>query len=435
MKAIHWGDTRQWLVAAWLSGMVFVFPIPHTIALRNAFLLIGVIALLWTCRKTLPRLPPWLKPTAWWLIALTVWIVFHSVAVSPSPTFALDQFRANWLMPLLLGAIAAWAATQLPRERALQAVTIAFSAHILWLLGWQSRIWLTAGGWPFKATPFGSYDFQGTLNTFLLALLLADRLCWTLRRYSPLALSPRSGWALLLLSLVSDLALQSRNSTVISLVLLAAASLTLANAQSRHRRFVFVVLSVLALLGVGSATFDHRWQGLRESATVGWTSTDLTWLTTDGKSWQEAKWPATASGKPLEFSAYFRAAMARQSVDFIAEHPLGIGFGHDAFGRAIAIRHRHSGLGSSHSGWLDFALGTGLPGLALLLVTAAIAMRSGWREFSERHDAQALLLVFFVGGYLLRCLLDGHLSGWRLGLFAFICGVLIAAMRRAPVQT
>jgi O-antigen ligase len=83
---------------------------------------------------------------------------------------------------------------------------------------------------------------------------------------------------------------------------------------------------------------------------------------------------------------------------------------------------------SSHSGWLDFALGVGLPGLALLLLATALAIRGGWRQFRQHDDGVGLMLSFLVGGYLLRCLLDGHFSGWRLGLFAFICGVLIASM-------
>jgi O-antigen ligase len=121
--------------------------------------------------------------------------------------------------------------------------------------------------------------------------------------------------------------------------------------------------------------------------------------------------------------------MARHSIDFIGENPLGIGFGHDAFGRAMLLKHGHPGLGSSHSGWLDFAMGTGLIGLALLLATAGLTILGGWREFRKKKDAQALLLAFFVGGYMLRCLLDGHLSGWRLGLFAFIVGVLVAGTK------
>ena len=421
---------QTWFCPAWLAAIVFVFPIPHTIALRNLLLLLGVVALLWAGRQTRPQLAPWLKPTAWWLLALTAWIVFHSVAVAPAPTLALDQLRANWLVPMLVGAIGAWAATQLPRGRAAQAVTAALAAHMLWLLGWQVKLWLAGGGWPFKATPFASYDYHGTLNSFFLALLVADRLAWVLEKYSPLALGRRTGWALLLLSVASDLALQSRNSTVISVLLVLTASLILLNARSRHWRVIVVATGMVALLGLGSLSFDSRWQGLRESSAVGWTSPSLYWLTGNA-----AMRPITPSGTELEESAYLRVAWARQAIDLIAEHPLGIGFGHDAFGRAVALKYGEAGFGSSHSGWLDFALGTGLPGLGLLLLTATMAIRGGWRQFRQHGDGVGLMFSFFVGGYMLRCLLDGHLSGWRLGLFAFICGVLIAAMKYPRQET
>lgn len=436
-------SAKQWLFAAWLAAVVFVFPIPHTIALRNLLLLCGVVALVWACRKSLPKPTPWLKPAAWCLIALTSWIAFHSVAVAPSPTLALDHFRANWLMPLLLGGIAAWAAMQLPRERAMQTVIAALAAHMVWLLGWQFYLWLgpavgpfkaTPFSWPFKATPFGAYDFQGTLSNLLLALLLADRVAWARERYSPLALGRLSGWALLLLALISDLALRSRNSTVISIAMIIAAGLVALNAQSRHWRSVVVLIGLVALLGIGSVKFDHRWQGLQESISVGWSSPSTAWMTADEKTWFTTTWPATPSGGPLEFSAYFRSAMARQSIDFIADHPLGIGFGHDAFGRAMALTHGQTGLGSSHSGWLDFALGTGLPGLVLLLATAGVAIRSAWKQFRAQQDAQALMFAFSVGGYTLRCLLDGHLSGWRLGLFAFIVGIVINGMKNPRTE-
>lgn len=414
----------EWLIAAWLAAMVFVFPIPHTIALRNALLLTGVVALLSGFRHALPRLAPWLKPAAWWLAALTAWIVLHSAAVAPVPIVAFDAFRADWLMPLLIGAVGAWAAVQLPRGQALQAVIAALAAHMLWLLGWQFKLWLNMGAWPFQVTPFGGYDYQGTLNSFFFALLVADRLAWVLAKYSPLGLGQRSALALLLLSLLADLALQSRNSTVITVSLLLTASLALLNARSRHRRIIVVAICLVALLAVGSLKVDPRWQGLRDSLTFGWSSADLYWMTDEA-----ATRPVTPSGTKLEESAYLRAAWARQAIDFIAEHPMGIGFGHDSFGRAMEMKYAYPGMGSSHSGWLDFALGTGLVGLVLLLVTAGAALRSGWKQFRQRQDSEALLLTFFVGGYTLRCLLDGHLSGWRLGLFAFVVGVLIGSMR------
>jgi O-antigen ligase len=150
----------------------------------------------------------------------------------------------------------------------------------------------------------------------------------------------------------------------------------------------------------------------------------LYWLTNDA-----ATRPVTPSGAELEESAYLRTAWAHQALQAIGEHPLGLGFGRDGFGRAIAEKYNSPGMVSSHSGWLDFALGTGLPGLALLLITAGLAIRGGWRQFREHDDAAGLMFSFLTGGYLLRCLLDGHLSGWRLGLFAFIIGVLLAGMK------
>jgi O-antigen ligase len=153
----------------------------------------------------------------------------------------------------------------------------------------------------------------------------------------------------------------------------------------------------------------------------------LYWLTNDA-----ATRPVTPSGAGLEESAYLRTAWARQAVQAIGAHPLGLGFGRDGFGRAVAEKYGVKGMVSSHSGWLDFALGAGLPGLALLLLAAGLAIRGGWMSFRQHGDGASLMLCFLVGGYLLRCLLDGHLSGWRLGLFAFICGVLIGSMREKP---
>jgi O-antigen ligase len=232
---------------------------------------------------------------------------------------------------------------------------------------------------------------------------------------------------MLVLSLLADLALQSRNSTVVSALLLLATSIVLLKVRSRYWRIGVAVIGLVGLLGTGSLKFDSRWQGLRESIAFGWSSTDGYWMTRAALNN-----PVTPSGMKLEESAYLRSAWARQAVDFIAEHPMGIGFGHDSFGNAMEMKYRYPGLGSSHSGWLDFAIGTGLAGLALLLTTASVVIRRSWRQFRERQNAQALLLAFFVGGYLLRCLLDGHLSGWRLGLFAFVVGILIAGMREQP---
>lgn len=417
------GNEVLW--ASWLAVLVFVFPIPGTIALRNLVLLVGVIALIWTGRQNLPKAIPELKSAGWALVALTAWIAFHGILIASDNGGALDQLRANWLNQFLIGGIGAWAACQIRPATAARAIVIALAAHMLWLLGHQSVLAFSAGAWPFKATPFAAYDFHGTLNSFLFALLAADRLVTLMGRDSPLGLGQQPGWLLLGLSVAADVALQSRNSTLVDALIALSSGVALLFQRSAVRRAGIAALGAVAILGTASISFDTRWQGFRESAVVGWSSSSMYWLTAD-----PAQRPETPSGGGLEESAYARLAWARQAIYFIDEHPLGIGYGHDSFGRAISTKYGTKGWGSSHSGWLDFALGVGLPGLGLLLLAATLAIHGSWQHSGRQAAGAGLILAFFVGGYLFRCLLDGHISGWRLGLFALICGVLLALMRK-----
>ncbi|MCX7146579.1 MAG: hypothetical protein NT042_10340, partial [Sulfuritalea sp.] len=223
---------------------------------------------------------------------------------------------------------------------------------------------------------------------------------------------------------------QSRNSTVITVFLLLAAALTLLRSQGRHWRKAFLAIGIVVLVGAGSMNNDPRWRGGVESGALGWNSPALFF-----KGIADPELLTFSSGKPVEQSAFARAALARLAIDGVMQHPLGQGIGHDAFGRLVPPQYGFPTMGgSSHSGWLDFALGAGLPGLGLLLLSAGYAVRGGWRQFKEFNNGAGLLLSFFVGGYLLRCLLDGHLSGWRLGLFAFIVGIVIGGMREESAE-
>lgn len=413
-----------WFWQAWLAAVVFVFPVPHTIALRNLLLLTGLLALLATLRGAARlNLPAALKPAAWALLATTAWLALQSVAVAPAPTLALDNLRGDWIVPLLTSALAIWAAARTEPRLAIRTVVAALLAHMLWMLAWQLWLLLATGavGDGSKGiVPFGERDYHSSLSGFLLALLLGERLAAHHGRACQPVFASRNGWAALALALLADVALRVRNGTLVNVVLLLAASAWMARHQ---RRFILLLLAV-AVLGGASLTLDSRWSRVKDSLSLGWNSTGSYWMTGD-----QSQRPKASGGGEIDDSAYLRAAWAHQALLAIAKHPLGLGFGRDGFGRAMADKHGYPGFVSSHSGWLDFALGAGLPGLALLLLTAGLAIRGGWRQFRQHDDAAGLMFGFLVGGYLLRGLLDGHLSGWRLGLFAFLCGVLIAAMK------
>lgn len=50
--------TMTWFWQAWLAAVVFIFPIPHTIALRNLLLLCGILPVLATWRGAAMKTPP-----------------------------------------------------------------------------------------------------------------------------------------------------------------------------------------------------------------------------------------------------------------------------------------------------------------------------------------------------------------------------------------
>ena len=419
--------SRIWPV--WLFLLVAIYPVPHTIALRNLLLLIGLLGLAWHWRVTLHALSTlrrrltWLAASAWILAALTVWIVIHGLVIAPLPAMALDRARADWLMPLLLVAIGATVASRSQNGAALRGLVMALALHIFLVAIFQCWQWLTLGHWPFGIVPFAERDYQSTLNGFLIALLLADRLSSLIAGRAPLNFSPGAAWILLISALGVDVLLRVRNGTVVSIVLLTVAvAILLADSRYRKRWRLRIALAVgfATLLGGMSVRGDIRWQGFSESVVIGMESNSSFWMTGDPN-----QLPSTSSGNPLEQSAYARAAWARQAVEAIVRKPLGIGYGHDAFGRAIAEKYGHKGMGSSHSGWLDIALGIGIPGLALLLALGVATVVAGWRRFRYHSDDYSLLLAIAVSGYFLRCLVDGHFSGWRLALFALIVGLLI----------
>lgn len=421
MTALSSPVTRLW--QAWLAAVIFVFPIPGTIALRNLLLLIGLLILLATARSaTRPRPPGVLGPAAWGLMAITGWLAMHALVVAQAPLPALDNARGDWLLPMLTGALACFAAARIGARDAILASIAALLAHMAWVLGWQFWLWSSAGTlakWPTGFVPFGERDYQSSIAGFLIALLIAERTAALSVGPAAALLPRRFAWTALALALLADIVLQTRNGTLTSILLLLCATVWL----SRGRPRFLALMLVIAMLGGTSLALDKRWSGLNDSLATGWNSPSLYWLTND-----PAQRPATPSGAPLEESAYARAAWTHQAVLAIREHPLGLGYGRDGFGRAIAERYGQKGMVSSHSGWLDFALGAGLPGLALLLLTAGLGVQGAWRQFRRQDDAAGLMLCFIVGGYLSRCLVDGHFSGWRLGLFFFLCGVLISAM-------
>jgi O-antigen ligase len=312
-------------------------------------------------------------------------------------------------------------------RRPIHAATAALLLHILVLFAYQIWIWAHSGTYPLGTTPFAEKDYHSMLVTTLSALILADMLCRSIlqRMIFPLPWPALAG--ILALSCIASVTLLARNAVIINALLVIASVLifvvikrkTLGRVVVPSMLVLFLVIGSLGWAGLRS---DVRWQGFMESAAAALdTKTNMAWL-----DMQAYPLPLMKNGQNVDESAYFRLAWAKVGVEQIAQYPLGLGYGHKAFGWAVnRSYHVQTGHESSHCGLLDFTLANGIPGLILWLALSIALIVAGWRAFRTQQSPAGLALAFTVAAYLVRCLVDGHLSGFRLAMYAFLVGLLV----------
>lgn len=443
---------RGWLLPAWLFVLAAVYPVPHTIALRNLLVAAGLLALAWGLRRAEARARLTAAARAWrteglLLAALSGWMVLQSQLLGRFPAQSLSLWLGDWLVAVLVGGTVFGLAAMAERdERPGQplptALLLALAGHLVVLLAYQTAVWLGSGQFPWGDTAMtalygissisGGRDHYSGLAVGSLALLLADLLARGGGQPPILRLPARWVAALTALALVATLTLSTRNGVLVTLLLLFVLLAALARRRrwlaTGGRRFLLAAaLAAIALFGLLAVKLDPRWATFRETVVIALdTDSHRHWL-----DYRRYPSPRLANGEPVETSAYLRIAWAKVALERLAAHPLGIGYGHMAFGWAVdEAQGARTDMESSHSGMLDFALANGLPGLLLWLALAVALIRHGWRL-----PPAGLALAFAVLAYFARGMVDGHFSGYRLEMFALTVGLLLPAAlaeRRRP---
>lgn len=85
--------------------------------------------------------------------------------------------------------------------------------------------------------------------------------------------------------------------------------------------------------------------------------------------------PNNELGKMVSVKIYDRIAWGVVGAELLLKTPLGYGLIERSFGYLAKEQWPESKLHQNHSGWLDLALGLGLPGMALILGALAIALQ------------------------------------------------------------
>lgn len=419
-----------------LSALFFIWPIPHTIAVRSLLLAANLILLLYLARSAEWEVWHIAPPHLILLYAgFTAWLLIGAVFVSKETAWSLGEIAGQWgtaSVALLIGLLAARYAL---RTRGVEAQKIFIALivtllciHILYV-DYSGVAALFQTGVLAKRLPglTEGPDKSSYLSNLLMALLLAELLFRVTFKRRLLAL-PNAIWGLLFAFTLFSTYLEDVRNGLISLTLLLLLTFLL---YARVRlakvgRVAFAANTVLALALIGLVLFayvksESRWRTLLETIPIALdTTTHKAWLMDDKNP------PTLASGEPVNPSNYLRIAFAKEGLLLVQDHPLGIGYGRNAFAHGIHAKYGYGYVGHSHSGFIDLAIGAGVPGVLLWLGWMAAWFRFGLMRYFRHASFAGLALALLIFEFNARMVLDSISRDHSLQQFLFLAGLLTA---------
>lgn len=417
-----------------LATLFFVWPIAHTLALRNALLLLSLLAFGWVVLRSKAHILSHELKTPYAIYGLlTIWLIVVAIVVSDQTAWSLWEIKGQWLkgsLALVLGTLAALSSTSgkfLAPRTIFATLTVALLAHKAYLVSEALVAWSHHGEIPAKISGLAEhYAYASHLTNILIVFLGAEALYRIILKRAVL---PFGTWFLgfsIVLALASSYLEAARNAMIV-----LAALFVLASAWYwRERRSMAETKIVAASVGIALAfggiflykhiQSDARWQTLFQTIPIALdTETNKSWIDLN-----HHPLPQMADGRQVDHSNYMRIAWFKEGLKLVAEHPLGIGFGRNAFDHAIKAKYgMATGGGSSHSGLLDFTIGTGIPGAVLWCAFLLGLMRLAARRWETSQSFYALALFFLVLSYGLRMLVDGIIRDHILEQFLFLAGL------------
>lgn len=427
-----------WMLLLTCGALLFIFSLPHAIALRRLLLLIAFLIAFKSFWDALQKKPQPLLLVVLLFAILQVWMLVVAGFISDQPLSALIEWKGQWLPPLLSFVVGIGLARTLmlsrlkePRVAVAMVILIPIAIYLCVNAIVVVHDVIMAG----KLLPDQvGISYQKSTSSYLIALLepilIADMLS---RLVKGNRLLPVHGWvipAMLILALFTLIAASNRNGILIMLlafVLGAAMMISEIRKVYSLKKVISVVLAtllfVLAIALVSYKT-DPRWQNFIETVPIAWDiDHDLRWLND-----QELNLPLTPSGKPVEPSAYYRIAYAHEGWRMLMAHPWGMDISRGTFHKLELAKYGHAGMSHTENSWIDFGLEVGVQGLLLWASILLLMARFGWQVWHRHKDPLGLALVVLVIMYAVRGLLDSIFRDHQVEQFMLVAGLLMGAL-------
>ena len=370
---------------------------PGTIALRHSLLGIGCIAGFLLIQRNWTRLsaPRFSLIPLYAIAALFIWVGIHYYFFSLNPALELSEIKGLWLRSLAGCIMAMGFAIALYQQSHLRKY---FYISIFAVPFFNVMTYLYAcylDGDLIKPNDFVKFYFAkietayfggiaATVSVANLIFLFSRKI--EKKTYFLISLY-FLGIALVLCSALlsstkNGIAIALALCMLLSIVILAKAFWSFKGSKKTAIILVILMLGLTALIWQGHKSFAYKgWDTLFEDIKVA-IDIDRNTQWQFGEGTVEA--PLNSLGVPAALNTYERFAWGTVGVRLISQYPFGYGSINQSFNQLQSyanIYHEHEG--QVHSGWIDFGLAFGIPGLNLIFLTLIMIIYLGIKQSGE----------------------------------------------------
>ena len=424
-------------------ALIVVWAVPHTIAIRNILLLM-CLPLALICLKRYWLISYRFPIAIFFLLILFVWMVAHYFIFSFSPAIELKELISTGLRSFIgcLIAIAIAAAIK-SKKYSFAWLSTAFYIYSFGILGVYLFQSYSLGAWLSPNDFLGKNHSNDGINkvnpAFMASIAVAvayANISIIFEKYQELKTILIKIWPHVLgifASFLSVFVVNTKNGVAICMFLTVIfVVVTIFNILKNFKKNKYLLFAlVFAVIAGGSLWLNHS-----SKSSPGW-RTMLSDVATSVQVNKYLNWqntpkygvPVNGDGQVVASNSYERFSWASKGILLIKDYPMGYGtLTHQSFPALLKLE----GIDivcfmetcGTHSGWVDFGLAYGVPGILSLTLAIAFGLFAGLRI----RDSYAVLAcwIFLVALFapLFQEIAMKHLFEIWLFIIAFASGLV-----------
>ncbi len=429
-----------------LFALIPLWNIPHTIAGR--YICEGILLL-----TTIFYKPNWklFFQNVKILLVFFIYLLIHLIFFSKNFNTAFSNFRGEWMHFILFSIIGAGVGLTLGKKnnpKILLYLAIAFSIPL-----YIHLILFLYKGLSIGAIPWGYWGINEIHGDFGYPALEAGILLLTFCLYQAQKKSERYlAIALLGFCILSPLLATSRGGTgfTIAGILFVFMYHLLNRSKSKisiSKKAAYILATLFLMLGVykvGMISSPDRWGGIISRLSIGLQGNPSETYCIGIEALKSALkekgiiiTPEIQKGLDSVVDGDGARMMAARSGSIMAlKNPMGIDQSKQAYQQAITAFCGNPPkifIAHAHNGWIDTALGIGIPGAILLLLVLLKYAQLGYKALQENLAGSAYGVALFGSSimWIFRGLLDSTMRDQMLEMQSFIFALLLGLILSA----